>query len=176
MPEASLEQRYLRFRARGKRGMYLGLITWVAVQYIDIGLETARLSPYASSHPVLKRPSSTANNTTNHRAIQTADMAPDSTQVIQSKGKYLGLPTFPSSLKNLRAIVAGANGISGQHMLRALSEEPERWSRIYALSRRPPLEAASLGPIVKHLAVDFLSTPEEIAKTLQEENVQAYVL
>lgn len=101
-------------------------------------------------------------------------MAPTSTQVIQSKGIYLGLPTFPSELKNLKAIVAGANGISGQHMLRALSEEPERWSEVYALSRRPPLDTESLGKNIKHLAVDFLSSPDAIAKSLQEEKVQAY--
>lgn len=103
-------------------------------------------------------------------------MAPDSTQVVHSKGIYHGLPTFPAELKNLRAIVAGANGISGQHMLRALSEQPERWSQIYALSRRPPLDTEALGKNIKHLAVDFLSSPEEIAKTLREENVQAYAL
>ena len=103
-------------------------------------------------------------------------MAPSTTQVIQSKGIYLGLPTFPSELKNLRAIVAGANGISGQHMLRALSEEPDRWTQIYALSRRPPLDTESLGKNIKYLAVDFLSSPDAIAKILDEENVQAYVL
>ncbi len=103
-------------------------------------------------------------------------MAPNSTQVVQSKGIYHGLPTFPSNLKNLRAIVAGANGISGQHMLRALSEEPERWGQIYALSRRPPLDKEALGQNITHLAVDFLSSPEAIAKTLRDENVQAYVL
>lgn len=103
-------------------------------------------------------------------------MASDSTQVIRSKGIFHGLPTFPSDLKNLRAIVAGTNGISGQHMLRVLSEEPERWSQIYALSRRPPLDREGLGQNIKYLAVDFLSSPEEIAKTFRDENVQAYVL
>ncbi|KAI9871681.1 MAG: hypothetical protein M1830_002620 [Pleopsidium flavum] len=100
-------------------------------------------------------------------------MAPSTTQVVQSKGIYHGLPTFPSDLKNLRAIVAGANGISGQHMLRALSEDPDRWGQIYALSRRPPLDKEALGQNIKHLAVDFLSSPEAIAKILREENVQA---
>lgn len=103
-------------------------------------------------------------------------MAPNTTQVIRSKGIYLGLPTFPPELKNLRAIVAGANGISGQHMLRVLSEEPERWGQIYALSRRPPLDTEGLGRNVKHLAVDFLSSPEAIAKILRDEKVQAYGL
>ncbi|MCJ1300163.1 hypothetical protein MMC08_002957 [Hypocenomyce scalaris] len=100
-------------------------------------------------------------------------MAHTSTQTVQSKGIYYGLPTFPADLKNLKAIVAGANGISGQHMIRAMSQEPERWSEIYALSRRPPLDKGSLGPRTQHVPVDFLTAPEEIAKILKENNVQA---
>ena len=100
-------------------------------------------------------------------------MSHTSTQTVQTKGIYYGLPTFPADLKNLKAIVAGANGISGQHMIRAMSQEPERWSEIYALSRRPPLDKDSLGPRTKHVPVDFLTKPEEIAKILKENNVQA---
>lgn len=40
-----------------------------------------------------------------------------SQQVIVSKGIYHGLPTFPDDLNGLTAIVAGANGISGDHMV-----------------------------------------------------------
>lgn len=46
-----------------------------------------------------------------------------SEQVIVSKGIYHGLPTFPDDLNGLTAIVAGANGISGDHMV---STETER--------------------------------------------------
>ena len=30
------------------------------------------------------------------------------------------------------------SGISGYHMVKALASAPERWSKIYSLSRRPP--------------------------------------
>ncbi|KAI9818197.1 MAG: hypothetical protein M1827_000822 [Pycnora praestabilis] len=103
-------------------------------------------------------------------------MAPSQTHTVQSRGIYHGLPTFSPSVRNLKAIVAGANGISGKHMVRALSQAPERWSKIFALSRRPPLHGgAEDARNVKHLAVDFLSEPEEIARVLREEGVEAYV-
>jgi NAD(P)-dependent dehydrogenase (short-subunit alcohol dehydrogenase family) len=101
------------------------------------------------------------------------------TQVVQSKGIFHGLPTFGDSpeLTNLTAVVTGANGISGYHMVKALAESPKRWSKIYCLSRRPPpdyffsgLEEATGEDCrgrVKHLSVDFMSSPEEIGKALQ---------
>lgn len=46
-----------------------------------------------------------------------------SEQVIVSKGIYHGLPTYPDDLNGLTAIVAGANGISGDHMVSTESEE-----------------------------------------------------
>lgn len=36
---------------------------------------------------------------------------------IQSKGIYLGLPTFLDTYEGYTAVVAGANGISGHHMV-----------------------------------------------------------
>ena len=30
------------------------------------------------------------------------------------------------------------SGISGYHMVKVLASAPERWSKIYSLSRRPP--------------------------------------
>lgn len=36
---------------------------------------------------------------------------------IQSKGIYRGLPTFPDTHEGYTAVVAGANGISGHHMV-----------------------------------------------------------
>jgi nucleoside-diphosphate-sugar epimerase len=94
-------------------------------------------------------------------------------QTVVSKGIYHGLPTFPDhDGKKLRAIVTGANGISGSAMVKVLSEAPERWEKIYALSRRPP--TGKLPPHVEHIAVDFLeSNPEEIANILKAKGVEA---
>jgi hypothetical protein len=39
-------------------------------------------------------------------------------QTIYSDGMFHGLPTFPKSISGLTAIVTGANGISGTHMVR----------------------------------------------------------
>lgn len=95
------------------------------------------------------------------------------TQTVYSKGILHGLPTFPDhDGKRYSIIVTGANGISGAPVVKLLSEAPERWNNIYALSRRPA--ATSRGSRVKSLEVDFLnSRPEEIAKTLTKNNVEA---
>ncbi len=59
-------------------------------------------------------------------------------------------------------------------MLRVLAEAPERWSQIYCLSRRPPAIPGGLPSNAKHIALDFLKDPEEIAKVLKENGVKAY--
>lgn len=94
-------------------------------------------------------------------------------QAIISRGIFHGLPTFPEyDGTKLRIIVTGANGISGSAMVKVLSDAPERWEKIYALSRRPPTE--SVASNVEHIAVDFLdSTPDQIAKILQDHQVNA---
>ncbi|KIY02028.1 uncharacterized protein Z520_02166 [Fonsecaea multimorphosa CBS 102226] len=94
-------------------------------------------------------------------------------QTVVSKGIFHGLPTYPQyEGKKLRIIVTGANGISGSAMTKVLSEAPERWEKIYALSRRPP--SGKTAPGVEHIAVDFLgSTPEQIAQTLKDKHVEA---
>ena len=84
---------------------------------------------------------------------------------------YHGLPTFPSSLKGRTVIVTGANGISGQYMLRVLLKSPERWTKIYALSRRPPIGISS--PRVEHISVDLLGGVEKIESELLRRNVTA---
>jgi hypothetical protein len=94
-----------------------------------------------------------------------------STQTVQTRGIFHGLPTFPPDVQGLTAIVAGATGISGQHMLHVLSTAPERWSKVYALSRKAPTQA--LGQNVEHVAVDFLKSSEDIATILRSEHVQA---
>ncbi|KAJ5263935.1 hypothetical protein N7478_011540 [Penicillium angulare] len=97
-------------------------------------------------------------------------------QVVESRGSLLGLPTYPDDpeFTGLTALVTGANGISGYHMVRILAASPDRWSRIYCLSRRPPppnfFEDLGDGASrVKHISVDFLSSPVEIAERLKAE-------
>lgn len=95
---------------------------------------------------------------------------------VQSKGIFHGLPVFPESLKGLSAIVTGANGISGDHMLRVLAESPQRWTNIYSLSRSPPVIERTWTTNVKHIPLDFLtSSPEELARVMKEHEVKAYV-
>jgi hypothetical protein len=95
-------------------------------------------------------------------------------QAVSSKGIFHGLPSFESSpdSKDLTAIVTGANGISGYHMVKVLAAAPERWKKIYCLSRRPPPDYffAGLGEgasRVEHVSCDFLTSPAEIAKSLK---------
>ena len=98
----------------------------------------------------------------------------EQTQAVQSKGIFHGLPVYPDtpSYKNLTAIVTGANGISGYHMVKVLAASPERWSKIYCLSRRPPPDYffSDLGDgasRVEHVEADFLSDPAVIGKSLE---------
>ncbi len=98
---------------------------------------------------------------------------------VQHKGIYHNLPTFDPSIKNLAAIVTGANGISGFHTMRVLLGSRERWSKVYALSRRPPpkemmaLLSESQRARVQHVAVDFLEDPKKIAEAMKSAGVTA---
>ena len=69
------------------------------------------------------------------------------------------------------AIIIGANGITGAHMVWVLAESSRGWEAIYALSWRPPNTEAA--PNVRNLAIDFLTLPNEIAKILKENNAKA---
>lgn len=80
----------------------------------------------------------------------------------------MGLPCFEE--EGLTALVAGANGVSGQYMLRVLSQSPKRWSKIYALSRRPP--QGFNAPNIEHIALDFLSGQDAIREVLAEKGVK----
>ena len=97
---------------------------------------------------------------------------------LRNSGIYHSLPTFDRSLTNLTAMVTGANGISGFHTVRALLDSPQRWAKIYAVSRRPPPEdmMALLSPEqrkkVEHVASDFLKDPEEIAEAIKKAGVK----
>jgi hypothetical protein len=94
-------------------------------------------------------------------------------QVVQSRGIYHGLPVYPASVKGLTAIITGANGISGNYMLRVLAQVPERWSKIYCLSRRPPAIPEGLPKNAEFISLDFLKKPEEIAQVLKGKGVKA---
>lgn len=51
-----------------------------------------------------------------------------------------------------------------------LGENPERWSKIYALSRRPP--SGTWPKTVQHVPLDFLKSPEDISKVLKDNNIK----
>ncbi len=96
--------------------------------------------------------------------------------VIQSNGIFHGLPTFPDTpeRRNLTALVTGATGLSGYHMVKALAAAPQRWRKIYCLSSRPPPsnffdDLGDGAQRVEHIAVDFLCDPAEIAGQLQQQ-------
>lgn len=98
---------------------------------------------------------------------------------LQNRGIFRNLPTFDPSITGKTAIVTGANGISGFHTLRALLESSQRWTKVWAASRRPPppemmdLLPQSARSRVEHVACDFLSEPEDIAQQLREKGVTA---
>lgn len=96
-----------------------------------------------------------------------------SIQQVQSTGIYHGLPVYPAEPSGLTAIITGANGISGHHMLKVLSQTPHRWKKIICLSRRPPLLTDGLPPNASHIPLDFLTNPQDIAQTLREHSVTA---
>lgn len=111
------------------------------------------------------------------------------TQVIRSSGIFHGLPTYKEASNKLTAMVTGANGISGYHMVqntytivlaeaanyikvKILVNAPERWAKVYCLSRRPPPDYffAGLGENadrVEHVQVDFLKDPKYVAASLE---------
>lgn len=92
---------------------------------------------------------------------------------LRQSGIYRNLPTFDPSIKDLTAIICGATGISGFHALRALLESPNRWRTIYTVSRTSLSEQhlslipASLHERIKHVAVDFESSPEDVVQSLR---------
>jgi nucleoside-diphosphate-sugar epimerase len=94
-----------------------------------------------------------------------------SPQTVVSNGIYHGLPTFPDA-KPASIIVTGANGITGQAMVKVLAANPSRWPHIHAMSRRPPPDP-NAPKTVHPIAVDFLKSPQEIAAIFKKENVQA---
>lgn len=117
------------------------------------------------------------NETKPQQAQRKPTPAPVSSQqvVIRCNGILHGLPTFPdtSECRNLTALVTGATGLSGYHMVKALAASPQRWSKIYCLSSRPPPsnffdDLGEGAQRVEHIAIDFLGDPSEIACRLRE--------
>src|ERR1017187_9073811 len=94
-------------------------------------------------------------------------------QTIKAVDIYRGLPVFQQPRRPLSALVVGASGISGQHMIRVLSQSPERWAKIYALSRSPLNIPTAMASLITHLPVDLLKSPEEIARKLIDAYVKA---
>jgi nucleoside-diphosphate-sugar epimerase len=92
---------------------------------------------------------------------------------VRDVGIYHGLPVYDPSIKGLTAIVTGANGISGHHMVRVLAQSPQRWSKIYCLSRHPQVWQGSLALNTEHIPLDFLRPPEDIGAVLKEKGVTA---
>lgn len=89
---------------------------------------------------------------------------------VYSSGIYHGLPVLDPKHRDLKAIVVGASGMSGQCMIDVLSQNPDRWSKVYAMSRRPPQTSASN---VQHVPLDLLKEPDDIAALMRENEVQA---
>ena len=96
-----------------------------------------------------------------------------------NNGIFKSLPTFSPEIKGLTAIVTGANGISGFGTMRVLLESPQRWKKVYTLSRKPPppemmeLLTSEQRERVEHVNVDFLGKPEDIASAMKEKGVTA---
>ncbi|KAK4096369.1 NAD(P)-binding domain protein [Parathielavia hyrcaniae] len=61
------------------------------------------------------------------------------------------------------AIVVGATGILGREIVKQLSQSPEKWKTIYALSRSQKDEYPSQ---VVHKSIDLLSSADKMAKDL----------
>ncbi|KAH7110540.1 hypothetical protein B0J11DRAFT_498981 [Dendryphion nanum] len=104
------------------------------------------------------------------------------TQPLRQSGIYRNLPTFDPSIKDLKAIVCGATGISGFHTIRALLDTPDRWSKVYALSRSP-LSDELLAFLtdqqrsrIQHVSVDLTSSAREIAQSFKRAGVEAHYI
>lgn len=62
------------------------------------------------------------------------------------------------------SLVFGASGISGISLIDTLLEDPAKWTKIVAVSRRPPPQKSET---ISHVSVDLLnSSSDEIAGSL----------
>ncbi|KAL0776812.1 hypothetical protein CaCOL14_006330 [Colletotrichum acutatum] len=98
---------------------------------------------------------------------------------LQNKGIFRNLPTFPSDVTDLTALITGANGISGFHTLRVLLDAPQRWKKVWIVSRSPLSEkmmsffSAEQQKRIEHISLDFLADANVIAQGLEERQVTA---
>jgi hypothetical protein len=98
---------------------------------------------------------------------------------LHNNGIFKNLPTFSPEIQGLTAIVTGASGISGFFTMRVLLQSPQRWRKVWTLSRSPPpaemMELLTLEQRerVEHVAVDFLKKPEAIANAMREKGITA---
>ena len=100
-------------------------------------------------------------------------MKESGTQSVHSNGIYHGLPVIDDNHKGLRAIVVGASGMSGQTMIDVLTQSPQRWEKVYALSRRAPKFSADAKSNVEHVPFDLLKEPSELAAQMKKHGVAA---
>lgn len=89
---------------------------------------------------------------------------------VRSEGIFHGIPVLPHAKKDLRAIVVGASGTSGQPLIDVLAADPERWSLVYALSRKPP---SGTRQNVKHIPIDLTWETGRMAAALKANKVEA---
>ena len=102
--------------------------------------------------------------------ISIMEPTPIKTQQVYTSGIHHGLPVISPSHTGLKAIVVGASGMSGQCMIDILTQHPQRWEKIYAMSRRPPQTKSSN---VKHVPLDLTKEPEDMAKMSKAHGVEA---
>jgi hypothetical protein len=89
---------------------------------------------------------------------------------VWSEGIFHGLPVLPDSAQGLRAIVVGASGTSGQPLIDVLATDQERWSHVYALSRKRPKGNT---PNIKHIPTDLTWDSERLASIFKDNKVDA---
>lgn len=93
---------------------------------------------------------------------------------VENDGIYRGLPVYDSTYHGKIAIVAGANGISGAHMLRAMGRHPDVWSHVHALSRRRPGQTrlpAGFAKNVSHHCIDLNTSPGQVGRDLKDAGI-----
>ena len=93
----------------------------------------------------------------------------DCHQQTYSERIYYGLPVLQA--EDETAVVTGANGVSGQAMLKLLLKSPRRWATIFAISQGESPIGVATDPRVQYIAADFLDKPDSIASLLKAKAV-----
>ncbi|KAL9052135.1 MAG: hypothetical protein Q9162_005596 [Coniocarpon cinnabarinum] len=93
------------------------------------------------------------------------------TEVVQTKGIFRGLPKYPDNTPQQTALITGANGISGYYMIKVLAENPQIWKKIYCLSRRPPAIPGGLPKNAEFVQCDFLKSADEIGGVMKNHGI-----